>query len=122
MLWLFTEKWCVDASVPRLGSSGEVKHFKAIVGGLTQVLSEAVEPIPIGARLMDSEDIIEGMRLSERLGILHYMLWLVFEDGQGKIRTNAMIDMVAFTVAQHRSFAVMGSESIKRGEWDWLAN
>ena len=110
VLWVLAEKWIVDASVPRLGSSGEVRHFKELVGGLSQVLTEAFES--------ESSDLT----MEERVGAVQYLLTLVFDESQASLRTNSMSDLTAFTFAQHAYFSEMTSNTLLKGEWNWLVD
>ena len=110
VLWILAEKWIVDASVPRLGSSGEVRHFKEVIGGLSQVLTEAFE----------SEK--SELTMEERVGALQYLMTLVFDESQNSLRSNSMSDLTAFTIAQRDYFARASSDSVVKGEWNWLVD
>ena len=135
--WDLTECWIVDASVPRLGSSGEVTHFKEIVGGLTNVLTDALDPISevslrsmiFSSSLSDASQslprpdlLIDGVTLEDRLGILQYMLWkAAFDTEESTVSMSSpfLSDAVAFCFQQNRWMASVSEEVVMQGDWDW---
>ena len=119
-LWQLTECWVVDASVPRLGSSGEVNHMKEIVGAMTNALSDCLSPMPYESALLKEDAIFDGVSVIDRVGALHYLLWLTIHDETIPLNDPFLIETMVFILQQRTSFELMSADSFLKVQWNWL--
>jgi Ubiquinol-cytochrome C chaperone len=109
--WDFVETWVVNASVPKLGSQGEVKHFKDVFNSLsialTEVLDSTQEPLKLD---------------SEKLGFLHYLVHVASSpEGKPYAESNrGLIETIVFLVKQKHAFRNLPSQELLFSEWKWI--
>ena len=122
--WQLVDLWVTNASVPRLGSQGEVNHLKQVVGALTNILTDGILCLRNPLNGMDGAQEVDGLTVKERLGTVHYLMWLlIYKDAQVPIDQCVLLgDTLAWTIAQMRVLDTYSHGQLCETDWQWMAS
>ena len=119
--WELVEMWVVNASVPKLGSKGEVTHLQEVVGALCSILTDGLQPLPVDVRDLEPDEMFDGISVRDRLGLIHHLIWLtVYEEKIPISQCVLLYDAVAFLCEQRRALSSMTHDDLCEAEWLWL--